>query len=57
MIKSIEPGSPADGILQPYDIIVGAAAPPKTPASTWKSAPELKPFDSDARLAFSRALT
>ncbi len=57
MIKSIEPGSPAHGILQPYDIIVGAAVPPKTPASSWTTAPQLKPFDSDARLAFSRALT
>lgn len=57
MIKSIEPNSPADGILQPYDIIVGAAVPPKTPASSWTTAPELKRFDSDARLAFSRALT
>ncbi|MBT8043342.1 MAG: hypothetical protein KJO79_00195, partial [Verrucomicrobiae bacterium] len=57
LIKSIEPGSPADGILQPYDIIVGAAVPPETPASTWKTAPELKPFEADARLSLSRAIT
>ena len=23
LIKSVEPGSPADGLLQPYDLIVG----------------------------------
>ena len=42
VIKSIIPGSPADGVLQPYDIIVGIN---KTP------------FSLDARLAFSKALT
>ena len=57
LIKSIEPGSPADGVLQPYDIIVGAAVPPATPASSWKSALALKPFDSDARLSIARAVT
>lgn len=57
LIKSIEPGSPADGVLEPYDVIVGAAVPPATPASTWTIAPEVKVFDSDARLAFARAIT
>lgn len=57
LIKSIEPGSPADGSLEPYDVIVGAATPPETPAATWTAAPALKPFDSDARLSFARAVT
>lgn len=57
LIKSIEPGSAADGILEPYDIIIGAAVPPDTPASSWKTAPALKSFDSDARLSIARALT
>ncbi|MDX1679672.1 MAG: DUF6288 domain-containing protein [Akkermansiaceae bacterium] len=57
LIKSIEPGSPADGILQPYDLIIGAAVPPDTPASSWTSAPPLKPFETDARLAIARAIT
>ncbi len=57
LIKSVEPGSPADGILQPYDVITGAAVPPETPASGWKTAPEVKPFDSDARLSMGRAVT
>lgn len=42
LIKSVEPGSPADGILQPYDIVLGVGD---------------KPFASDARLAFAEALT
>ncbi len=57
LIKSIEPGSPADGILEPYDLILGASVPPETPASSWTSAPELKAFDSDARLSIARAIT
>lgn len=57
LIKSVEKGSPADGILQPYDVIVGAAIPPNTPPHTWKSTPEVKTFDSDARLSFARAVT
>lgn len=57
LIKSIEPGSPADGVLEPYDVIVGAAVPPDSPASSWTSAPPVKPFDSDARLAIARAVT
>lgn len=57
LVKSIEPGSPAEGILEPYDVIVGAATPPETPAATWTTAPELKPFESDARLSFARAIT
>lgn len=57
LIKSIEPGSPADGVLEPYDIITGAAVPPNTPASSWKTAPAVKPFDSDARLSIARAIT
>lgn len=48
LIKSVEAGSPADGILRPYDIILGVAdAPGGKP----------KPFTSDARLAFARAIT
>lgn len=57
LVKSVEPGSPADGILRPYDIIVGAAVPPATPSFEWKTAPAVKPFDDDARLALSRAIT
>jgi len=57
LIKSIETASPADGILKPYDVIVGAAVPPNTPPSSWTTAPELKPFDSDARLSMARAIT
>ncbi len=57
LVKSIEPGSPADGLLEPYDVIVGAATPPDSPAVTWTKAPELQPFDSDARLSFARAVT
>lgn len=57
LIKTIEPGSPADGILEPYDIIVGAATPPETPAATWTKAPALKLFDADARLSLARAIT
>lgn len=57
LIKSIEPGSPADGILEPYDVIIGAATPADAPAVTWTKAPELKPFDSDARLSIARAIT
>lgn len=57
LIKSIEPGSPADGILEPYDVIVGATTPPETPAAGWSKTPELKPFDSDARLSIARAVT
>lgn len=57
LIKSIEPGSPADGVLEPYDVIVGAAVPPNTPASSWTQAPKVKVFDSDARLAIARAIT
>jgi hypothetical protein len=57
LIKSVEPGSPADGVLEPYDIIVGAATPPATPATQWTTAPAIKPFDSDARLSMARAIT
>jgi len=57
LIKSIEPGSPADGILEPYDVITGAAVPADGPPSNWATAPQLKPFDSDARLSFARAIT
>ncbi|MDP6523312.1 MAG: DUF6288 domain-containing protein [Kiritimatiellia bacterium] len=42
LIKSIEPGSPADGILKPFDIIVGVDG---------------KRFDSDARKSIGRAIT
>lgn len=57
LIKSVEPGSPADGILQPYDVIVGAAVPPEAPASSWETVPDVKPFESDARLCMGRAIT
>lgn len=57
LIKSVEPGSPADGVLQIYDLIVGAAVPPNTPSTEWQTAPELKPFDADARLSLARAIT
>lgn len=57
LIKSIETGSPADGVLQRYDIIIGAAVPPNTPATTWRTAPAVKKFASDARLEFARAIT
>lgn len=57
LVKSVEPGSPADGVLQPYDVIVGAAVPPNTPTTTWKQAPDVKKFAGDARLAMMRALT
>jgi hypothetical protein len=42
LIKTIEPGSPADGILKPFDIIVGVDG---------------KRFDSDARKSIGRAIT
>lgn len=57
LIKSVEIGSPADGVLQIYDLIVGAAVPPNTPSTEWKTAPELKPFDADARVSIARAVT
>ena len=57
LVKSVEPGSPADGIMQTYDIIVGAAVPPDTPSTQWTTAPTVRAFDSDARLALARAIT
>jgi len=57
LIKSVEPGSPAEGVLRPYDIIVGAAVPADTPATEWGTAPTLRRFDSDARLSLARAIT
>ena len=57
MVKSVEPGSPADGILRPYDFIIGAAVPPDTAPIEWESEPEVQPFESDARLAMARAIT
>jgi len=53
MIKSVEPGSPAEGILRPYDFIVGVALP----VDGAEGRPEPKPFDSDARLALAKAVT
>ena len=48
LIRSVEEGSPADGILRPYDIILGVANEPgEKPV----------PFTTDARLAFARAIT
>ena len=46
LVKSIEPGSPADGVLRPYDVIVGA-----------DNGAGLVPFKSDARLALAEAIT
>lgn len=57
MVKSVEPGSPADGILRPYDFILGAAVPPHTSPVERKSEPEVKHFNSDARLTIARAIT
>ncbi|MCH7226194.1 DUF6288 domain-containing protein [Haloferula sp. A504] len=57
LIKSIEPGSPADGVLELHDLIIGAAVPPETPSTEWRSAPAVKPFDSDARMSLARAVT
>jgi len=57
LIKSVEPGSPADGVLQPYDIIIGAAVPPDVPSTQWRATPEVKKFDADARLSIARAIT
>ena len=37
LIKSVEPGSPAAGILQPYDLIIGAAVPPDTLMARWRA--------------------
>ncbi len=48
LIRSVEAGSPADGILRPYDIILGVATEPGG---------DPVPFTSDARLAFARAIT
>lgn len=42
LITSVEEGSPADGILQTGDVILGIGE---------------QPFDSDARMAFGKALT
>ena len=57
LVKSVEPGSPADGILQPYDIIIGAATPPDRPSTQWKIKPTVELFSSDARLSLARAIT
>jgi len=53
LVKSMEPGSPAHGVLLPYDVIYGAAVPP----SEWISEPKLQAFNSDARLSLARAIT
>jgi hypothetical protein len=42
LITKVEKGSPADGVLQPGDVILGVNG---------------RPFDSDARIAFGRAIT
>jgi len=57
LVKSVEPGSPSDGILQPYDVIVGARFHDKSAPSTWQTVPSLKPFENDARMSFARAIT
>ena len=48
LVRSVEEGSPADGILQPYDIILGVSNAPG-------AAPER--FSWDARLELARAIT
>ncbi len=48
LVKSVEAGSPADGVLQPYDIILGVATMPDG---------EPERFVSDARYAFAAAIT
>jgi len=53
LVKSVEPGSPADGILHPYDIIVGTRAP----EGDSDTSPRLREFDTDARLSMARAIT
>ncbi|MDX1682339.1 MAG: DUF6288 domain-containing protein, partial [Phycisphaeraceae bacterium] len=57
LIRSVEPGSPADGVLRMHDVIVGAATPPNTPPWEWTQEPAVKPFESDARTAMGRAIT
>jgi len=47
LIKSVEAGSPADGVLQAYDIILGAAA----------GSASAKEFMTDARLDLAKAIT
>ncbi len=48
LVRSVEEGSPADGVLRPYDIILGAAtAPGQGPAR----------FSWDARLELAQAIT
>lgn len=42
LITAVDPGSPADGILRPNDVILGVAD---------------KPFSDDARKSFGRAIT
>lgn len=42
LITEVDPGSPADGVLEVGDVILGVGG---------------KPFDSDARIAFGRAIT
>ncbi len=42
LVTKVDQGSPADGVLKKGDVILGLAG---------------KPFDSDARLAFAKALT
>ena len=42
LITTVDPGSPADGILEDGDVILGVGE---------------KPFSSDARIAFGRAIT
>lgn len=46
LVKSVETGSPAEGILRPYDIIVGVGG-----------GVAAERFSSDARLAFADAVT
>lgn len=57
LIKTFEPGTPADGKLRPYDVIIGAAIPATTDTTTWTTEPKLRPFDTDARLEMMRAIT
>ena len=57
LIKSIEANSPADGILQRYDVIISIKDPGKGAPHTWTKTPVLKRLGNDARYAFARAIT
>lgn len=53
LVKSVEPGSPAEGVLEPFDLIIGVPTKPIKPSPQWT----VKEFESDARLLFADAIT